>query len=317
MRVELPVYMTAYLDHLTSTGKIATMKQYRSGLRVFVGWFKDYNETYDVSQSFTNLTNDDYLVFVEWLERKQYSHATMNRIATTITNLQLFLGVPVRVKVRELINTSKTFPLKKDDFITDLEFKKLIWSFTQGSGALNYARSILSNRNLSLILLMRHYGLTPAQLSGINMEDINLAQNELVIYFKHGQKKILQLQQSIKNTIYAYLHDIDEKVRPRYHTKDPLFVAYNNSSKSFQFNYDGEERPEPKRIAERSIMKILNVEVSKVNLRPLSSTHLRNRAILDCVKAGKDDKKVMECFGITFSYHLKRFKKYLSTNLPS
>jgi site-specific recombinase XerD len=311
MHVKLPVYMTAYLDHLTSTGKIATMKQYRSGLRVFVSWFKDYNEKYDVSQSFTSLTNDDYLVFVEWLERKQYSHATMNRIATTITNLQLFLDVPVRVKVRELINTSKTFPLKKDDFITDLEFKKLTWPLTQGSGTPNYARNILSNRNLSLILLMRYYGLTPAQLSRINMEDINLAQNELVIYFKHGQKKVLHLQQSIKNTIYAYLHDIDEKARPRYHTKDPLFVAYNNSSKSFQFNYDGEDCPEPKRIAERSIMKMLNVEVAKVNLHPLSSTHLRNRAILDHVRTGNGDEKVMQRFGITFPYYLKRFRDYL------
>jgi site-specific recombinase XerD len=317
MLIELPVYMSAYLEHLASTGKASTMKQYRSGLRVFVGWFKDYNEEYDDKQSFTNLKKDDYLAFAEWLEKKQYSHATMNRIATTITNLQSFLDVPVQVKLRDLINTSKTFPLKKDDFITDLEFKKITWSFTQGSGVLNYARNILSNRNLSLMLLMRHYGLTPAQLSDINMEDINLAQNELLIRFKNGQKKVLQLQQSIKNTIYAYLHDIDEKVRPRYHTKDPLFVAYNNNSKSFQFNYEGEEGPEPKRIAERSIMKMLNVEITKANLRPLSSTHFRNRAILDYVKEGKDDKEVMECFGITFPYHLKRFKKYLSSNLPS
>lgn len=308
---ELPAYMALYLEELTSKGKVATMKQYRSGLRVFTRWFKDYNEDYSSKESFVGLSIDDYQVFVHWLNKQDYTHATMNRIATTISNLQTFLRVSRPIKIRDLIDTEKTFPLEDEDFISDLEFKKLNLFLTQGSRGLNIRRHPLTNRNLSIIHLMRHYGLTPAQITSINMEDINLAQNELVIYFKTGHKHTLKLQQSVKNSIYAYLHDIKESVRPRYHSKDPLFVAYMNSTESFQYDYALDE---PKRLAERSIMKMLQVAIDKVDLRQLSSTHFRNRCILDYLKSGHSEEETMNRFGITFPYYLKRFRKYIATS---
>ncbi|MCP3742743.1 site-specific integrase [Rossellomorea sp. BNER] len=314
MRVELPRYMIDFLDDLLSKGKGSTMKQYQSGLRAFVRWLSTLDDQYHSKEQFFALKKKDYQVFTQWLVKEKYSYASINRIATTISSLQTFLEAPNKIKMRDLLETPKTFPLNKDDFITDKELVTLINSFSSSTNvpdSFQIAHKILSNRNISITLLMRYYGLTPAQLSAINMNHINLSQNELTVYFKNGQKKLLQLQPSISERVYAYLQDIEKKSRPKYHSEDPLFVPYNNKSNSFQYDYDA-KNPKPKRLAERSIMKMLKVEVSRAKLRPLSSTHFRNRAILDQVVSGEEENKIMSSFGITFPYYLKRFETYLN-----
>lgn len=159
---------------------------------------------------------------------------------------------------------------------------------------------------------MRFYGLTPAQISRISMKDIHFTQNELQVDHD-GHITTLKLLLKHKKQIYSYLLDIPEDRRPHFQTEAPLFVAFNNSTMMFQIDNEksSDKKVVPQRLAERSIMKLLQVEIKRAGIRQVSSTHFRNRAILDAIESGMEDRKVMNVFGITSSRNLRRFKVFL------
>ncbi|NMH67310.1 site-specific integrase [Bacillus sp. RO3] len=310
--IELPCFMLPYLDSMAKDDKKDSyIKRSRSDLRVFQKWIDGVTKGQTVSIEWIHqLHKEDYLKFISWLDKK-YSDASKNRICTVIAKLLEHLEVKNDFNIKDLVDAPKSFPLKKKDFVSDQEYKSLLKSFRSSQNVPDLyktAHKELSNRNVSILYLMRFYGLTPAQISRINMKDINFTHNELQVDHD-GHITTLKLLLKHKRQIYLYLKEVPRDRRPRNKSKDPLFVAYNNTSMSFQVD---EEKQQPQRLAERSIMKLLQVEIRRAAIRQVSSTQFRNRAILDAIEAEVDDKKVMNVFGITYPNYLRRYKNYLS-----
>jgi site-specific recombinase XerD len=312
--VELFDFMIPYLDNMaTSDKKESYVKRSRSDLRVFTKWIDGVTDGQSISLEWIHqLHRENYLEFISWLDKK-YSDASKNRICTVIAKLLEYLDVKNDFNIKELVDTPKSFPLKKTDFVSDQEYKSLLKSFKSSQNVPDLyktAHKELSNRNVSILYLMRFYGLTPAQISRISMDDIYFTQNKLRVDHS-GHITTLKLLVKHKRQIYTYLQDIPEDRRPHFQTDAPLFVAYHNTSMSFQIdNEKSKDKVVPQRLAERSIMKLLQVEIERAGIRQVSSTHFRNRAILDAIEAEVDDKKVMEVFGITYPNYLKRFKQF-------
>jgi hypothetical protein len=312
---EMPTFMEQYLKRMRDDKKKDSyIKKSRSDLRAFQKWGGLISDQPIDLEWLNQLHKEDYREFVSWLH-KNYSERSVNRISTVITKLLQFLDVKNDFNINNLADIPKSFPLKKNDFVTDREYKLLLKSFQSSQSVPDLyktAHKQLSNRNISILYLMRFYGLTAAQISRISMEDINFTHNELKIDHD-GHTTILKLLLKHKSQIYTYHQEIPEDRRPHFQTDAPLFVAYNNTTMMFQIDNKKSEinKVVPQRLAERSIMKLLQVEVGRAGIRQVSSTHLRNRAILDAIDAGMEDKKVMEIFGITFPNHLKRFKVFL------
>lgn len=313
---ELPGFMEGYLNSMVQEKKKTSyIKRSRSDLRVFQKWIYVVTAGHPVSFEWIyQLRKEDYERFVSWLS-KTYSDGSVNRICTIVAKLLQSLEVKNDFVIKDLVNTPKSFPLKKKDFVSDNEYNSLLKSFRLSQSVPDLyktAHKELSNRNIAILYLIRFYGLTPAQISRISMEDINFTQNELKVDHD-GHITTLKLLLKHKRQIYKYLQDIPEDRRPHFQTDAPLFVAYHNTSMSFQVdNEKSTDKVVPQRLAERSIMKLLQVEIGRAGIRQVSSTHIRNRAILDAIDAGMEDKKVMEVFGITYPNYLKRFKQFLS-----
>lgn len=314
--VELSDFMINYLDNMANNDKKESyVKRSRSDLRVFKKWIDGVTDGQSISLEWIHqLHRENYMEFISWLDKK-YSDASKNRICTVIAKLLEYLEVKNDFSIKELVDTPKSFPLKKTDFVSDQEYKSLLKSFKSSQNVPDLYRTAhkeLSNRNVSILYLMRFYGLTPAQISRLSMTDIHFTQNELRVDHS-GHITKLKLLLKHKRQIYTYLQDIPEDRRPHFQTDAPLFVAYNNTSMSFQIdNEKSKDKVVPQRLAERSIMKLLQVEIRRAGIRQVSSTHFRNRAILDAIEAEVDDKKVMEVFGITYPNYLKRFKQFLT-----
>lgn len=312
---ELPGYMERCLDNMKGDGlKESYIKRSRSDLRVFQSWIDLVNDGQESSPEWIQLlTKEDFKKFVSWLS-DHYSDASVNRICTVVAKLLQFLGVRTGFVLKDLVEAPKSFPLKKKDFVADQEYSLLLESFRLSQNVPDLYKSAhkeLSNRNISILYLMRFYGLTPAQISRISMKDIHFTQNELQVDHD-GHITTLKLLLKHKKQIYSYLLDIPEDRRPHFQTEAPLFVSYNNTSMSFQIDNDKSvDQVVPQRLAERSIMKLLQVEIQRAGIRQVSSTHFRNRAILDAIESGMEDRKVMNVFGITSSRNLRRFKVFL------
>jgi site-specific recombinase XerD len=313
---EMPAFMEQYLKRMKDDEKKDSyIKKSRSDLRSFQKWGELTNNQPIDLEWLHQLHKEDYREFVSWIS-KTYSERSVNRIGTVITKLLESLDIKNDFNINNLADTPKSFPLKKKDFVTDREYKLLLKSFQSSQSVPDLyktAHNQLANRNISILYLMRFYGLTPAQISRISMEDINFTHNELRVDHD-GHTMILKLLLKHKRQIYKYHQEIPEDRRPYFQTDAPLFVAFNNSTMTFQIDNkkSNDKKVVPQRLAERSIMKLLQVEIGRAGIRQVSSTHLRNRAILDAIEAGMDDKKVMQLFGITYPKYLNRFKGYIS-----
>src|SRR5699024_6358442 len=164
------------------------------------------------------------------------------------------------------------------------------------------ARDFLIDRNLAIVHLIRYKGLRPKEIASINMDMVNLGKFRLEF-----NQNIFKLSGKPIEHIRAYLQTIEPLKRPRLHSKEPLFVSYNNRSQDYQYDYD---REEPKRLSTRSIQEMIKDEVKLARLRKLSAKHLRNSCILDHVRSGQNDKEMLRYFHLTHPYSLHRYKYY-------
>ncbi|MED4129765.1 hypothetical protein P5F74_16640 [Shouchella miscanthi] len=174
---------------------------------------------------------------------------------------------------------------------------------------LNYsdARNRLIPRNLAIVLFIRDHGLRPRDIASINMNMLNLSQG--IIQLKWEQEVITyNLSEKHVQYIRQYLSDIEKLKRPRYRTKDSLFIAYNNRSEDFQYDYQNEQ---PKRLSVRGIQEMIKDEVQQAKLRKLSAKHIRNGFILNKLLQGMTNNELLLLLHLNHPLSLYRYKKYL------
>lgn len=308
MEFPFPAYAEDFLEHLKECGRSrSTLIRYRSDIQKFLNWLHVYKGKESI-QNLTLLSAQDYKLYIKSLEDSKLSDATIKRLVTVLNGLLNYLGI---VSVHLLKESSKSRPLRQltdKDFVSSFEFKRLIKSMGSSNDyGKKTARDYLIERNLSIVYLMRFYGLTPAEIAAIDMKDINLAQRTLIIYGSTGSRRATIDKKHLQN-ITAYLNSIDALKRPRIRTEDALFVAFNNTSNSFQFDY---AISRPKRLSIRSIQEMLKDEVQRANLRKISGTNLRNSCIIDYLMASHSDEETMSHFGLSDAYSLRRYREYL------
>lgn len=309
MKISFPDYAFSFMEDLTASGKSKwTLKQYESDLRKFFSWLKHHKNNIDFS-TFMSLRSEDIHAYFFYLHEKNLSQATIRRLASVLSRLMKFHQCISAHEIHKLAAAAPLRELNDADFVTEQEFTKLLSSMATKETNENKhsARNRLIARNMAIVKIIRSYGLTPTEVNGLTMKDINLAQNELTIISNdHGRKFVIH--ETIMENLREYFFSIPHAFRPKYHSSNPLFVAYNNISSSFQYDYD---RQKPKELSVRAIQENIKDEVRRANLRKISAVTLRNSAILDSLYAGKTDETIMETFALTSEAALRRYKQYI------
>lgn len=302
---ELPVYMFEFIDSLATSGrKKGTIKQYTSDLNPFLSWLHALKKE-DSLESFKSLSPADISSYFQELKTKGYTAATIRRLGTVINRLRHFYGLESLGVIHEISETEPLRNLTEQDFINDLQLRKLIRTVKAvNPNELTKAasRNVLIDRNLSIVYLMRYYGLTPSEIHQMNMKDLNLGQGSLSI---RGLTLLIK-DEHIK-PLSSYLHSIPELFRPKYNSADPVFVAFNNVSMSFQYDYLSGQ---PKRLSVRAIQSMLQKEMNKAGLIGLSALHLRNSCILDALDKGQASDSLATYFGMVNPHSLRRYMEF-------
>lgn len=195
--------------------------------------------------------------------------------------------------------------LTNNDFISDEEMNILLSSMRKPNNS--EARNNLIDRNLAIVSLARYYGLTPKDISSITMDQINLHQKTIKL-INGNDSLVVKIEDDHIQYIRDYLYSIDKKIRPRYNSTDPLFVAYFNFTKRFLFDF---EKGKPKVLSIRAIQEIIKDEVKLAELRKISAKHLRNSCILEHLSNGKSVEEIVTYFRLSDSYSIHRYQKYL------
>ena len=295
-----PEFLQPYLEELKDSGKApATVRRYLYDVLHFMSWLKKIKDKDDVAALHV-LKESDLNKYLS-----NYSGATARRIASVLNAFFKKMDISLRIDIKQA-NIDAQRPLASKDFISNDEFKRLLSSMKQSNNSnlpLAAARDHLIDRNVSIVYLMRYYGLTPSEISSINMDKVNFAQNTIVL-----PGRDLMLLEDHKKKLIKYFTSIPKQFRPRYHEDDPLFVSFYNVESSYLYDY---ENSKPKRLSIRAIQEMVKDEVGRAGLRKISAINLRNQCILDALKDGKTDETIITMFNMASSFSLHRYKNYI------
>lgn len=289
-------HLDRYIEALKKENKKpGTLKQYTSDLKQFISWLDD-----SVQKDLLRIDATHLTAYIDGLAEKKLSDTTTKRHLSALNQFLAFYEIHAELPTESAKNL-QVRPLHSSDFISDREMHRLLESMQRPIDSA--ARDFLIDRNLAIVHLIRYKGLRPKEIASINMDMVNLGQSSLGF-----NQNIYKLSGKPIEHIRAYLQNVEPLKRPRLHSKEPLFVSYNNRSQDYQYDYD---REEPKRLSTRSIQEMIKDEVKLAGLRKVSSKHLRNSCILDHIRSGQNDKEMLRYFHLTHPFSLQRYKDFI------
>lgn len=312
----LPTFVEPFLQELLEDQHSErTIETYRYDLKLFFEWLEADNE--ELSFDFwLNLERKDYEAYFTYQSYRNSSQAKLKRLAASLNGLIAFYDLHNKIG-----HLKPSFSLQRNltpsDFVTEEETNTLFKSIVSKAGLTENQKPMyeqIALRNLSIVLLMRQYGLTLAEVQTIDMQHINFAQNELRIYSKKKTaNRVIYLKPEDKRIILGYYNSIPSLFRPMSYSSQPLFISYHAKTNTFYFDY---EKEEPKRITIVGIKSMIAREMKRAGItRPISAMQLRNNCILEHIEKGEKNETVLKYFGLTSRHALYRYKRYLKNNI--
>ncbi|KIQ76998.1 integrase [Bacillus sp. L_1B0_8] len=303
---ELQHTIEGFSSYLSNKGrKPSTIKRYIYDVESFIQWLHQ-------SKRFTNdtiwesLHKKDFESFFYHLKAdRQYSDKTVHRIYIVLNRMYEYLDLPSPIEGTTHIDPPNR-ALRKEDFISfqeEIRLKEVISSLEGLTEKQRSARPMILGRNVSIVTLLLDYGLSLKELVSLRMIHIHFENNTLSIPEDSKVNRIIHLKEEDKLYLYNYYKTIPEPVRSKYHSNDPLFVAFDFTRGTYHWSYEDDA---PKFLTEISIQKMIRLEVKRANLRKgISAQHFRNTYILRCIQENNVSKQIMQHIG---------FKSYLSLN---
>jgi integrase len=125
---------------------------------------------------------------------------------------------------------------------------------------------------------------------------------------------IIELTEEHIQYIRDYRNSIDEKIRPRFRTPDPLFVSFFNLTYSYRFDYTAGK---PQALSIRGIQEMIKDEIKLAGLRKMSAKHFRNSCIIDHLSKGLSDQDLITEFRLSDPFSIRRYKEYQKQKLKT
>ncbi|PGR92928.1 tyrosine-type recombinase/integrase [Bacillus pseudomycoides] len=291
--------------------KPSTIKRYVYDIEDFGQWLQKSTKlpTYNI---WMTLDKKDYeAYFYDLKKKRQYSDKTMHRVYIVLNRLYQYLKLPNPLEGMQL-SIQPNRALRDEDFITKEEEKTLKSILSSLEGLTEKQRSVrplLMDRNISIVHLLIHNGLSLQELVGLQMKYIHFENNTISVPGIVGIERTIFLTEDDKKRLFNYYKTIPEPVRPRYHSNDPLFVAFDFTRKTYHWSYENDA---PKALTEIAVQKMIRLEVERANLRKgISAQHLRNTFILRLIKHQISEDQIIKQVGFKSKLSLKRYYHYI------
>ncbi|EEM13462.1 tyrosine-type recombinase/integrase [Bacillus pseudomycoides] len=291
--------------------KPSTIKRYVYDIEDFGQWLQK-SKKLPTCNIWTTLDKKDYeAYFYDLKKKRQYSDKTMHRVYIVLNRLYQYLKLPNPLEGMQL-SIQPNRALRDEDFITKEEEKTLKSILSSLEGLTEKQRSVrplLMDRNISIVHLLIHNGLSLQELVGLQMKYIHFENNTISVPGIVGIERTIFLTEDDKKRLFNYYKTIPEPVRPRYHSNDPLFVAFDFTRKTYHWSYENDA---PKALTEIAVQKMIRIEVKRANLRKgISAQHLRNTFILRLIEHGILEEQIIKQVGFKSKLSLKRYYDFI------
>ncbi|HET7615413.1 MAG TPA: site-specific integrase, partial [Bacillales bacterium] len=309
----IPKEAESFFAGLESKGRQpSTIKRYAYDLEDYFLWARARGTSLRERQwlKYSSREIEEYFKFLE--ETKHYSRRTLARILTVLKRLYGHfhdIGMIAKNPVETITFTpGEDENLTDNDFISAAEADQLFRSIPSLSGLSENqqaSRLFLGDRNLAIVRMFYHYGLTLAELVSLRLKDVHFENNRLHVSSNSSVSRSLQIKPVHMNLIYNYYSHIPKPVRPRRHSADSLFVAFDFQRNTYRWDYSVDA---PKRLTEIAVQKMIRQEVRRAGLRPgISTQHLRRTCILRMLQTGDSVDHVQAITGMKSKLSLKKY----------
>ncbi|EJQ72875.1 tyrosine-type recombinase/integrase [Bacillus toyonensis] len=308
---EIQDTIQGFSSYLLSKGrKPSTIKRYIYDVESFVQWLH-LSQSFNENNVWESLHKKDFEAFFTYLkDNRKYSEKTIHRIYIVLNRLYECLDLPSPIEGVIQIDPPDR-ALRKEDFISFQEGKRLKEVISSLEGLTEKQRStrpMILERNVSIVTLLLDYGLSLKELVSLRMAHVHFENNTLSIPEGSKVNRTIHLKEEDKLHLYNYFKTIPEPVRPKYHSNDPLFIAFDFTRGTYHWSYDNDT---PKFLTEISIQKMIRLEVKRANLRKgISSQHFRNTYILRRIQGDSTPEHIMQQIGFKSNLSLKRYYDY-------
>ncbi|MGR3778985.1 tyrosine-type recombinase/integrase [Bacillus paramycoides] len=273
--------------------KSSTIKRYAYDIENFGQWLQRSKEL-PLRNIWTTLSKEDYEEYFNDLKKQRnYSDKTIHRVYIVLSRLYQYLGLPNPLEDMNIV-IQPNRALRDEDFISKAEETRLKSILTSLEGLTEKQRSVrpvLMDRNISIVHLLIYNGLSLQELVGLQMKQVHFENNTISVPGIVGIERTILLAEDDKKRLFNYYKAIPEPVRPRYHSNDPLFVAFDFNRKTYHWSYENDA---PKALTEIAVQKMIRLEVERANLRKgISAQHLRNTFILRLIENEVSEEQIL------------------------
>lgn len=307
----LPRFVENYFVYLGKKGRRpSTIKRYVYDVIDFSTWLQKRRGTTDEIDWRTITTRELEQFFTELMTERNYKIRTVRRIHSVLRQLALYqkslgfseLEAIMTIDPPELIEE----PLSPSEWVTKEEMATLFQTLASTRGLSEQQLQTFhyyKERNEFIVRLFACYGLTLQEAFQLSMNDVKFERNELVI----RNSRTITLTEEDKKLAYTYYMNIPKAVRPRYHSEDPFFVAFDFNRKTYHWSYPDDG---PKRMTVIAIQKMIRMEVRRAHLRKgISAQTLRHTYILKQLLKGKSQEETLKRLGFTSPLSLRRYER--------
>ncbi|PDY25849.1 integrase [Bacillus cereus] len=287
--------------------KPSTIKRYAYDVEDFGKWLQK-SKKLPLRNIWTALSKQDYEEYFNDLKKQRnYSDKTIHRVFIVLSRLYQYIGLPNPLEDMNLV-IQPNRALRDEDFISKAEEKRLKYILTSLEGLTEKQRSVrplLMDRNIAVVHLLINNGLSLQELAGLQMKHVHFENNRILVPGIVGMERTILLTEEDKKRLFNYYKMIPEPVRPKYHSNDPLFVAFDFTRKTYHWSYENDA---PKALTEIAVQKMIRLEVERANLRKgISAQHLRNTFILRLIENEVSEGQILKQVGFKSKLSLKRY----------
>jgi len=248
-----------------------TARAYKSDVLAFLIWL----EGIDV----TNVNYDKIREYLHFVNKCNYKKSSLSR---KISALKTFFKYLCREQIIETNPLSAITAPKKEKalpkFLTKDEVEQILNSIDISTPA--------GFRNRAIFELLWATGMRVSELSGLNLEDLELSTNEIRVFGKGAKERIVLISDRAKSYLERYLHTAR------------MLVA-----QGFEIQGNGENSPvfinnKGYRLTEKTVRNVINDTVEKLELPKKVTPHVfRHSFATYLIENGADLRVVQELLG--------------------
>lgn len=248
-----------------------TARAYVSDILSYLVWLED--------EPCTDVNYSKMREYQHFIQRFDYKKTTIVRKIASIRTFYKYLYRERLIDSNPALNlNSPKRPKSLPKFLSTDEIEKILGGLKIDTPA--------GYRNKTILELLWATGMRVSELSGLNIGDLNLEQNEITVFGKGSKERIVLVSERAKKYLQRYLDSARNLVAKGYqlgHLTDTSPVFVNNTGY---------------RLQSKTIRNVINDVVNSINLPKKVTPHMfRHSFATHLIENGADLRVVQELLG--------------------